>query len=760
MCLVLFYLLLVRTCLALGPPPVITVQPLSQSAPLLGTVTFSVTVSSQTTLTYQWFFDGSSIPGATSSSYSVLSVLGSQSGTYYVEVTNAGGSVVSSNAYLNTGPPPTITSQPSSTGVAQGQDVSFSVGASGPTSLTYQWYFGSSQLGAASSSPNLTLDNVTPGNAGNYTVVVKDSYGSTTSAVATLTVYVPPGISTQPQSQTVIEGQNASFSVQATGTGPFSYQWQVSNSSKSGFVGLSDGGQISGSSSNLLQIEEVTTNDALNYRVIITSTAGAVTSSPALLSVAPSVLFDVQFLGVAGTAFTGGSGLPQTGAAILGNPGDSWNQAGMVYYIYPGTSADVNSTPLVDSANTPSGLSLTVGSSPNSVYGGHEPNATPTDPDTTNLMSSDIEQFVLNANVDSWTITIGGMSGYAGEHFNLVVYAGAPTPAIQTIALIGGASGGNTSSALTTRSTDRKLSNGAGDAYQIFTNGTLDGGNLIFTVNGGTAAFHAVSAFVNGFQLQIFSCPVVANQPASQTNVAGSTVQFSVGAEGGSLNYQWQTNGGSGYVNLEDGGIFSGANSNVLTITGAPGSSSLLYQVIVSNSGGSVTSAPAALRLTPQIMAQPASQVTGSGGEAFYSVAADGSGPLSYQWLFDGAAIPGATNAEMTLAHVQAANSLGSYKVVVSNNFGSIASAVATLTVTNPVITLSTAGGLGMSKGPGGFTFQFSVPINATYVVQASTDLLNWTPIYTNVAASATIAITDASALDFQKRYYRVMLPQ
>ena len=757
--MVLFYLLLLRTCVALGPPPVITVQPLSQNVPILGTVTFSVTVSSQTTLTYQWYFDGNSITGATSSSYSFLSVFGSQSGTYYVEVSNAGGSTVSSNAYLNTGPPPTITSQPLSAVVAQGQNVSFSVGASGPTSLTYQWFFGSSQLGAASSSPNMILDNVTTTNAGNYTVVVKDSYGSTTSSVASLNVYLPPVVSTQPQNETVLPGQNASFPVQATGTGPFSYQWQVSNSSNSGFVNLSDGGQISGSSTNLLQLEEVTANDALNYRLIISNAVGSVTSSPALLTVASSRLFDVQFLGLAGTAFTGGSGSPQTGAAILGNPGDSWNQAGMVYYIYPGNSADLGSTSLVDSANTASGLTLTVGSSPNSVYGGHEPNATPTDPGTTNLMSSDIEQFVLSANVDLWTITIGGMSGYAGEHFNLVVYAGGPNPVIQTIAVVGGASGGNTSSPLTTSSTDRKLSNGAGDAYQIFTNGTLDGGNLVFTVNGGTAAAHAVSAFVNGFQLQIFSCPVITNQPASQTNVAGSTVQFSVGAEGGSLNYQWQTNGGSGYVNVGDGGIFSGANSSVLTINGAPGCSSLLYQVIVSNSGGSVTSAPAALSLAPQIMTQPVSQATGVGGEAAYHVAADGSGPLTYQWWFAGAAVPGATNAEMTLAHVQAVNSLGGYQVEVSNNFGSITSAFATLTVTNPVINLSTSGGLGMSAGSGGFAFQFSVPIGDTYVVQASTDLQNWTAIYTNVAASATVAITDASALDFQKRYYRVMLP-
>jgi hypothetical protein len=59
-----------------------------------------------------------------------------------------------------------------------------------------------------------------------------------------------------------------------------------------------------------------------------------------------------------------------------------------------------------------------------------------------------------------------------------------------------------------------------------------------------------------------------------------------------------------------------------------------------------------------------------------------------------------------------------------------------------------------------GFTFKFSVPTGQTYIVLASSDLLNWAPVYTNIAASATVAVTDASASDFKKRYYRVILPQ
>ena len=192
-CLVFFCLFLARTCIAIGPPPVITVQPSSVNAPLLGIdVTFSVTVSSQTTLTYQWFRDGSPIAGANSSSYSILlTLLGTDSGTFCVKVTNAGGSVTSSNAYLNSGPPPSITTQPQSQGVARGQNVSLSVVASSTLPLSYQWYFGSSKLGSGSTGATLNLSNLGASSAGGYSVVVSCDYGSVTSAVASVTVTNP-----------------------------------------------------------------------------------------------------------------------------------------------------------------------------------------------------------------------------------------------------------------------------------------------------------------------------------------------------------------------------------------------------------------------------------------------------------------------------------------------------------------------------------------------------------------------------------------
>jgi hypothetical protein len=433
--LLLFCFLLTRPCAATGPPPVITVQPVSQTVPLLGSATFSVTVSSQTTLTYQWFKNDGTIAGANSNSYTINNVLGSDSGTYCVAITNAGGSVVSSNAYLNGGPPPIITTQPLSQTALQGNNVSFSVIASGTAPLTYQWYFNGSAVGGpAGSGPTLLLNNVATNAAGPYSVVVNNNWGSITSVVATLTVNVPAGIQTQPQNLTVTQGQTASFSVVTSGTAPFSYQWYF------------NGTNVSGATNVTLTLTNVQTNNAGSYAVMVNNNWGSATSAVATLTV--------------------------------------------------------------------------------------------------------------------------------------------------------------------------------------------------------------------------YVPPTITSQPQSQTVMAGQSTSF--------------------------------------------------------------------------------------------SVVAGGTGPLNYQWNFSGTPLGGATNAWLTVTNVQMAQA-GNYTVVITNSAGSIASGAA-LAVTNPVITLSATGGAGMGMTPSGFAIQLSVPVGYTYVVLASTDLQNWTPITTNVAVSASETITDASATNYTSRYYRAMV--
>ena len=84
----------------LGGPPVITTQPTNQTVTVGGAATFSVTASGSLPLSYQWNFNGTNISGATNTSLALTNVQASQAGNYAVLVTNAYGSVLSSNAVL------------------------------------------------------------------------------------------------------------------------------------------------------------------------------------------------------------------------------------------------------------------------------------------------------------------------------------------------------------------------------------------------------------------------------------------------------------------------------------------------------------------------------------------------------------------------------------------------------------------------------------------------------------------------------------
>ena len=169
-------------------------------------------------------FNGAGLAGATGTSLTLASVQPTNGGSYAVVVTNLAGSVTSAVAVLTVLVPPLITAQPTNLNVVEGANASFSVTASGTAPLSYQWMFnGAVIIGATGTS--LTLTSVQPTNGGSYAVVVTNLAGSVTSAVAVLTVLVPPLITAQPTNLNVLDGTNAGFSVTAAGTAPLGYQW-------------------------------------------------------------------------------------------------------------------------------------------------------------------------------------------------------------------------------------------------------------------------------------------------------------------------------------------------------------------------------------------------------------------------------------------------------------------------------------------------------------------------------------------------------
>jgi sugar lactone lactonase YvrE len=153
-------------------------------------------------------------------------VTAANAGEYDVVVSSPYGSVTSSVLTLLVLLPPAIVAEPQNAGVALGSNATLSVAATGTAPLEYQWYFEGAAL-RGQTSANLPLSAVAFTNGGSYNVVVTNLYGSITSAVAVVTVGLPPGIVAQPASQTNLFGDAVAFSVAVSGTGPFTYQWQL-----------------------------------------------------------------------------------------------------------------------------------------------------------------------------------------------------------------------------------------------------------------------------------------------------------------------------------------------------------------------------------------------------------------------------------------------------------------------------------------------------------------------------------------------------
>jgi uncharacterized lipoprotein YddW (UPF0748 family) len=171
-------------------------------------------------------------------------------------------------------PPPRITAQPEDRAVNQGGNATFTVSASGAPPLRYQWRFEGANLAEATNSAHTVVD-AQPSREGAYSVVITNTVGSVTSSVASLTVVLPPSIASAPEDQSVRIGQPASFFVTAEGTEPLSYQWRFNEA------------PIIGATLDLYTLASAQTNDAGLYSVVVSNTAGAVTSATATMTVRP-----------------------------------------------------------------------------------------------------------------------------------------------------------------------------------------------------------------------------------------------------------------------------------------------------------------------------------------------------------------------------------------------------------------------------------------------------------------------------------------
>ena len=187
--------------------------------------------------------------------------------------------------------------------------------------------------------------------------------------------------------------------------------------------------------------------------------------------------------------------------------------------------------------------------------------------------------------------------------------------------------------------------------------------------------------------------PVIRNPAVGQPGAPIAPIAFTY--TGTPSNPQYYSVSGQ----LPDGLLFSPALRNgivtagfpVTTITGTPvvaGQFTVFIQGYGTGGNGqrepiTFTISASSSATLPAFTTQPVGQTAVVGSAVTLSAAASGSPAPLYQWRRDGAAISGATNATLTLPSVQLLDA-GNYTVLATNAAGSIASNVATLTVTAP----------------------------------------------------------------------------
>ena len=598
------------------------------------------------------------ITGATSASYTTPGTTVANSGTLYeCVVTNSAGSVTSTAASLtvNAAVAPSITTQPSNLTVVAPAIATFIVTATGTPTPTYQWMQSTDGViytniaGATSASYKTPATTVV--NSGTlYECVVTNSAGSVISNAVTLTVNptsVLPSITTQPVNVPVTAPATATFKVTAIGTPTPKYQWMQSTD---GVIYTN----ITGATGASYTTPATTVaNSGTFYECVVTNSAGSVTSNAVSLTVnsavAPSITTQpdnnvtvtapatatlrVVATGTPAPTYQWMQEAPGTGAftAITGATGAS--------YTTPATTVSNNGT-LYECVVTNEAGSVTSTTESLTVNAAVAPTIT-TQPDNNITV------------IAPATATLR------------VVATGTPAPTYQwtqeapgtgTFTAITGATGASYTTPATT----------------VANNGTLyecvvinEAGNVTSTTESLT-----VNAAV---------APNITTQPDNNiTVIAPATATLRVVATGTPApTYQWtqEAPGTSTFT-----AITGATGASYTTPATTVGNSGTLYECVVTNTAGSVTSSTESLTVNaavaPTITTQPVNNITVTApATATFKVVATGSPAPTYQWMqsVNGGAFTnvttgtGGTSASYTTPATTITNSGTQYECVVTN---------------------------------------------------------------------------------------------
>jgi hypothetical protein len=270
----------------------------------------------------------------------------------------------------------------------------------------------------------------------------------------------------------------------------------------------------------------------------------------------------------------------------------------------------------------------------------------------------------------------------------------------------------------------------------------------------------------NAAILTINSTVSITQQPTDVTVCENGNVSFTSAGSGGSINYQWQvsTDGGTTFNNITNGGVYSGATTATLTITGVTTAmNNYRYRCQLSNASCPTPAATNAAVLTvntlPAISAHPQNAALCTGNNHTFTVSASGTA-ITYQWQVssDGGAtynnIAGATSSSHSLTGVTSGLNGNRYRCVVSGVCTPAATSnAAVLTVVSPVsITAQPVNSTICESGNVTFNVTGSSAETIIYQWQVSSDGgASWNNI--NGATAATLNLNGVTAAMNNNRY-------
>jgi hypothetical protein len=291
--------------------------------------------------------------------------------------------------------------------------------------------------------------------------------------------------------------------------------------------------------------------------------------------------------------------------------------------------------------------------------------------------------------------------------------------------------------------TDTATLDGHGDAEISASANTTAGSYSVIASAGSAPSTNGVFSLTNTAPM----APTVTTNPANDTINSGGTAVFTAAATGNPTpTAQWQvsTDGGATYTNITSGGVYSGATSDTLTITGATAAlNGNKYQDVFTNTPGTATTTAATLTVdfAATVATNPINQTVNAGGNTTFSATANGFPVPTVRWqvsinggsgffnLNNGGIYGGVTTGTLTLTGATLAQNGYEYRAVFSNTlFGAddpstARTTAATLTVDSaPVVGVSPMNATINAGGNATFTSSATGNPTPTQQWQVSTD--------------------------------------